>query len=365
MAIPTAAIAWRHSRPRQVLRYGFCLAFGATFSTHSAVLYNPGEYPTSFRSPLDRLNHLPAEEAAAQTAEPKTIQLRMRCHCGRCSMDWDVKTQHLSVTRCYCPACRHFQASAFAAYLAVSVPLELTGSYVQKLRGTCETLDTVERLLCSKCFTKLAVLPLGRPGEILLSLGSVADNSIPAWLTSRWQTCFEEWSRDSEPLWWRARPGPCALPRRSLQLQGGCACGRCSFEAELLPGEAQHCYCKLCRQMSGSAAQTWLPAPKESFRWTRSAALQLMRTTGHGQRHVCTACGTVMTIVYDSQPDCIWPAAGTIDDAKLRKLDVGAGRTVGDTADPMWYRVIHICCAWMQSWYQLPDDGLPRLKFAG
>lgn len=29
------------------------------------------------------------------------------------------------------------------------------------------------------------------------------------------------------------------------------------------------------------------------------------------------------------------------------------------------YRVIHICCSMMQRWYQLPDDDLPRLKYAG
>ena len=40
-------------------------------------------------------------------------------------------------------------------------------------------------------------------------------------------------------------------------------------------------------------------------------------TTKHGQRHFCTACGTTMTIVYDSQPDCVWPAAGTLEDNEL------------------------------------------------
>ena len=63
-----------------------------------------------------------------------------------------------------------------------------------------------------------------------------------------------------------------------------------------------------------------------------------------------------MTIVYDSQPDCIWPAAGTFDDTQLAEAS---------SKDLMWYRVIHICCAYMQPWYLLPDDRLPRLKYAG
>ena len=164
MGIPAAAIAWRQSRPRQVLRYGFCLAFGATFSTQSAVLYNPGEYPTSFRSPLDRLNRFPAEAAVAQTAEPKTIQLRMRCHCGRCSADWDVRTQHLSVVRCYCPACRHFQASAFAAYLAVSAePLELTGGSGGDEKRSCVNGESSCFCSCHEVATFRSCAGLAKP----------------------------------------------------------------------------------------------------------------------------------------------------------------------------------------------------------
>ena len=40
-------------------------------------------------------------------------------------------------------------------------------------------------------------------------------------------------------------------------------------------------------------------------------------TTNHGQRHFCTACGTCLTIVYDSQADCVWPAAGTLEDSEV------------------------------------------------
>lgn len=79
--------------------------------------------------------------------------------------------------------------------------------------------------------------------------------------------------------------------------------------------------------------------------------LRLQRTTGHGQRHFCGTCGSCLTIVYDSQSDCIWPAAGVLEDVDMEKAE--------------WYRVIHICCSMMQSWYLLPDDGLPRLKYAG
>ena len=97
-----------------------------------------------------------------------------------------------------------------------------------------------------------------------------------------------------------------------------------------------------------------MPCANEGFRWTRRDALELVRTTRHGQRHECARCGGVLTIVYDEQPELTWPAAGSLDDATL-PADVGA----------QVYRVIHICCAWMQPWYALPDDGHPRLKYPG
>ena len=116
----------------------------------------------------------------------------------------------------------------------------------------------------------------------------------------------------------------------------------------------QHCYCGLCRRLSGSVCQTWVPVRPTGFTWTASGALTLVRTTAHGQRHMCAECGTTLTIVYDSQPDCIWPVAGVLDDDSLpADMPMALGR------------VIHICCSMMQTWHALPDDGMPRLKHAG
>ena len=88
--------------------------------------------------------------------------------------------------------------------------------------------------------------------------------------------------------------------------------------------------------------------------WTARGALELVRTTRHGRRHACRACGTVLTIVYDAQPDCLWPAAGVLDDGSLPP-DLGAALC----------RSIHICCRHKQPWYRLPEDGLDRLAHAG
>ena len=92
----------------------------------------------------------------------------------------------------------------------------------------------------------------------------------------------------------------------------------------------------------------------DGWRWTADEHLELVRTTPHGQRHMCKRCGTTMTIVYDSQPDCVWPVAGVLDDESLPQNLPSA-----------LCRSIHIYCSMMQPWYELPDDELPRLKYAG
>ena len=113
----------------------------------------------------------------------------------------------------------------------------------------------------------------------------------------------------------------------------------------------QHCYCSICRHLSGAAFQTWMPCAR--LDWGDSD-VELVRTTSHGSRHRCRGCGSVMTIVYDAQPDTVWPAAGAIDDDALPSRDDCRAL----------YRQIHICCATVPPWYELPADGRPRLPFA-
>jgi hypothetical protein len=113
-------------------------------------------------------------------------------------------------------------------------------------------------------------------------------------------------------------------------------------------------YCNLCRKLSGSVAETWVPVRPNGFKWTSEEALSLVRTTPHGSRHMCTRCGSTLTIVYDSQPDCIWPVAGVLEDDSCPS----------DLPSALC-RSIHICCSMKQPWHTLPDDGLPRLPYAG
>lgn len=293
--------------------------------------------------------------------------LRTRCHCGQCSFEVRVRGtggEPPREVRCHCRGCRRFHSSAFGAFAAVAgedAPKDWTfGGKAIMRRDVCAELGEVDRVLCARCFTKLATLPFDEEGRraagcsALLALGSVEDASLPEALSLHWQTSSEDWQMSASSAWWAARASPRQGRPRTTEASGGCACGACTFTAAIFPGEVQHCYCNLCRRLSGAASMSWIPCSNEDFTWTRSEGLELVRTTRHGQRHICTRCGGVLTIVYDGQPDCTWPVAGALDDESLPPDLSGS-----------WYRVIHICCSMMQPWFRLPDDDLPRLKYAG
>jgi len=297
----------------------------------------------------------------------KEASLALRCHCGGCRAEVHFRVSDRgppSAIRCFCRGCRRFHTSAFAALLPFELPdgpSDWTlGGHARLYRDTCAELGEVDRVVCVDCSTKLATLPAARPQgshrrmRPLLALGAVQDESIPESWALHWQEEFESWGRSEAPPWWGAEPMSRDGPARSREVRGGCACGACQFAAAALPGEAQHCYCSLCRRLSGSACMTWLPCSNTGFRWTKREALRLVRTTKHGQRHICSRCAGVLTIIYDAQPDHTWPVAGALDDASMPVSQAG-----------QWYRVIHICCSMMQPWYRLPADRLPRLRFAG
>lgn len=316
------------------------------------------EFPVSFRSPL---------ESSSDVAPGERTRLCSRCACGQCCFTMSVAECSVRAVRCHCALCRRYHAAPFAALLAFSdlfagqaASRELEDlKKLRRWRESCAHLGEVDRIFCGECFSVMATQSVRAEEEIYLAMGTVADDSIPSSWALRWQKPDEAWcAQDATPLWsavpLASRNEPNFEPHKQV-VSGGCSCGGCAFVARVLPGELQHCYCGLCRKFSGSVAQTWVPCHNDGWQWTCRDTLELRRTSSHGQRHVCTFCGTTLTIVYDSQPGVTWPAAGCFEDAL----------PPANLLNQQVYRVVHICCEFMQEWYQLPDDGLPRLRYAG
>lgn len=284
--------------------------------------------------------------------------IRSQCACGKVQVKMPP-TDVTTAVDCHCPACRKYHVAAFASYLVVpSNQVTIEGEdHLQTFKEACKEVGPVERLFCQHCYTKVASKPKEEKDDtiVLVNMGGLVDKTIPKQSKDSWSKERTRWQADSHASWATAKPPQKykggSMPPLTTAPSGSCACGKCQYQIRHAPYELQHCYCRLCRQLSGAAFQTWIPVENEDIVWNKPPPL--IRTTEHGQRHICTDCGSVLTIVYDDQPEMTWPAAGGLDDATLPM-------PTGDYLQ----RVCHICCTWKQAWYTLPKDGLERIKYA-
>ena len=285
------------------------------------------------------------------------VVVQSQCACGNVRMEIPAAAgeEETTVVDCHCPKCRKYHVSGFVRYMVVPhVSIRSTHGQTKTYRDKCDQVGAVDRIQCRQCASKLATRPVDGGDKMLVNMGPLVDSSLPPNLAKRPP---EQWQSTSKATWVNAVPTSTtdedALHQTRRRITGGCACGSSRYEMDCeQPTELQHCYCRLCRQFSGGPFMTWMPVWKDDFRWISSPPPPLVRTTPHGQRHFCADCGAALTIVYDDQPDMIWPAAGGLDDESFLN-------------DLILSRVIHICCRYRPSWYSIPPDGLPRIPEAG
>lgn len=216
--------------------------------------------------------------------------------------------------------------------------------------------------------------------SFLVNMGPLVDATIPKSVARLWaqQRYCRTWEKTSAAAWATAT-ATASSPRSRLRrvVHGACACGATQDRFFLTTTELQHCYCRLCRQLSGAPFMTWLPVWNRDLQWscsirTKDDDLQnkkpsvskpppLVRTTAHGQRHFCPNCHGALTIVYDDQPDVTWPAAGSLQDADLPSCT--EEEECGGMSD-LLYRTVHICCRYKQDWHDIPKDNAERLPEA-
>ena len=339
-----------------------------------------------------------------------------------------------AVVDCHCPACRKYHVADRATYLLVpadkvqvehlSVPVPKKDkkksayqdekstatssdtSFLTSFSDTCLHLGSVVRYQCGHCRTKLATqpqpqnnnddnfLPPFGSDSYFLNLASARDDTLPKKWTKQWRAFRFPWQYANQCVWTRAsaenddesdddeaedqedrKERDQQLKGKPYYITGGCSCGTYRYQVKYpsfkaASTELQHCYCQLCRRLSGGPFQTWMPVRRRMFRWmppdNDSSATQatsssheppLHRYTSHGRRHVCDHCGGVLTILYDADgEEVIWPAAGGLDDSSLPKTKEEMSQHL--------YGVCHICCRFRQAWYALPNDGNSRVQDA-
>ena len=309
-----------------------------------------------------------------------------------------------AVVDCHCPKCRKYHVADRATYLIVPqekveflqysldgkkatenliltatqilADADASSSFVKTLEDSCQHLGPVIRYQCAHCSTKLATQTQQMQGEawyaspqFFLNLAAARDDSLPRKWTKQWRAFRFPWQYANQCVWTRARAEG-DYPDEELEsggppytVTGSCSCHTYRYEisypsVNAASTELQHCYCQLCRRLSGGPFQTWMPVSREYFHWLSPAGEPpIRRYTDHGRRHVCDSCGGVLTIVYDSDGgEVIWPAAGGLDDSSLPSTKEEMSKHL--------YGVCHICCRYRQPWYALPNDGYAHISEA-
>jgi hypothetical protein len=286
-----------------------------------------------------------------------SIDLISRCRCGQCELKISrvrMESEPSNSFDCHCTKCRKYSGSAFTSYLRVAddqIDL-LKQSTIKYYVDACDEIGPkIERIFCSQCKCKLATRSQDAPlSTWYLNMGSIADESIQADFSSQWRNSRVSKQSQQTAAWYPAFPRyeENNIPQR--QFLGSCACGNAKFCITdwVVPNVLEHCYCRLCRQMSGSAFVSWPLVDPQNFQWLTKEP-PLLRTTDVGQRHVCDICGVCMTIDYTGKGNndiTFQASAGSIDDFP--------------NMDWCWEDVKHIYCQDNAAWYELPEDGLPQ-----
>jgi hypothetical protein len=124
------------------------------------------------------------------------------------------------------------------------------------------------------------------------------------------------------------------------ELRGGCLCGAVAYRLLGPPRLVSHCHCSICRRASGAAFVTWVTLPAESFELQRGT-LARYRSSDHGWRGFCAACGSPIASGSSRYPRYIEVTAGSLAEP---------GRVVPER---------HVFWPDHLGWLQA-EDGLPR-----
>jgi hypothetical protein len=72
---------------------------------------------------------------------------------------------------------------------------------------------------------------------------------------------------------------------------GRCHCGVVRYSVAAEPHYHAVCHCEDCRRCSGAITTAWIAFPAEALEVTAGAPSEY-RSSEHGRRHFCGACGT-------------------------------------------------------------------------
>jgi hypothetical protein len=99
-----------------------------------------------------------------------------------------------------------------------------------------------------------------------------------------------------------------------VRIDGGCHCGRITYEADIDPEKVGVCHCSDCQKLSGSACVVYLPVPKEALR-LRGEPKIYVKTAESGSRRAqafCPECGSRLYASAEKDPQVFNLRVGTV-----------------------------------------------------
>jgi hypothetical protein len=112
-----------------------------------------------------------------------------------------------------------------------------------------------------------------------------------------------------------------------MRVEGGCHCGKITYEAEIDPETASICHCTDCQTLSGSAYRTNVRTMKGAFKLLTGQPRIYVKTAESGTKRAqafCPDCGSPIYATSVTDPQIYGLRLGTIRQrAQLRPKQQG------------------------------------------
>ncbi len=97
-------------------------------------------------------------------------------------------------------------------------------------------------------------------------------------------------------------------------LTGGCQCGAVRYRVSAPADYTSHCHCTMCRKTHGALFATYSVVPSAELVLEGGRdALTLYKSSPSVKRSFCRNCGGTLFFQYDSKPEWVAYATGTLD----------------------------------------------------
>lgn len=96
-------------------------------------------------------------------------------------------------------------------------------------------------------------------------------------------------------------------------MEGGCACRRIRFAAEVDTFDAELCHCRMCQRASGNVSLAMIGVERSTVRWTTTAP-EIYRSSAIATRPFCASCGTTLGFGYDEGTSKLYLTVASFDE---------------------------------------------------